>query len=73
MIVKLNIEKLLSNKTTQDKEYTLYQLSKDTGISYPTLHKMKNNDTSSISFLNIGLICRALNCTPNELILIEEI
>ena len=49
----------------------MYWLAKTTGISYPTIHNLVNNKTESIKFEVIEKICSALNCTPNDLLIIN--
>ncbi|WP_252225305.1 MULTISPECIES: helix-turn-helix transcriptional regulator [unclassified Clostridium] len=58
----INIENLL-----KESNKSLYWLSKETNIPYPTLHKITKNKTESIKFDFIKLICEALNCTPNDI------
>ena len=41
-------------------------------MSYQNFNKMINNQTSSVRYENIELLCRLLHCTPNELFLFEE-
>ncbi len=62
----INIKKLLKQKGK-----SMYWLAKTTGISYPTIHNLVNNKTESIKFEVIEKICSALNCTPNDLLIIN--
>lgn len=41
-------------------------------MSYQNFSNMVNNRTKSIRFENIETICRLLDCTPNELFLIDD-
>lgn len=54
------------------RERTKYWLFKQMGMSYQNFNKMINNQTSSVRYENIELLCRLLHCTPNELFLFEE-
>jgi len=65
--MKINLDKLLKTKGK-----TLYWLSKETGISYPSLHKIVNNNTESIKFKIIEDICKTLDCTLDELFTLDK-
>lgn len=51
---------------------TLYRLSKDTGINYETLRKIKGGKVTRIYLETIEKLCEALSCTPNDLLVIEK-
>ena len=51
---------------------TKYWLYKQLGMSYQNFSNMVNNRTKSIRYENIESICRLLDCTPNELFLIDD-
>lgn len=65
IIVKLN--DLLD---THDK--SLYFLQQKTGVSYPTLHRLSKNKTTSISFDVLEKICLALDCEITDLLEIKK-
>lgn len=46
---------------------TRYWLSKNSGMAYQNIMKLCNNETVSIKFEFIENICKALNCTPNDI------
>lgn len=46
---------------------TKYWLYMQLGMSYQNFNKMINNETKSIKYENIEIMCRLFNCTPNEL------
>lgn len=48
-----------------------YRLEKITGMHHKTLSDIVNNKTKSISYERLGAICKALNCTPNDLFELE--
>ena len=50
-----------------ERQLTKYWLQKHSGISYQNISKMVNNETTSIHFENIEKLCRALECTPNDI------
>lgn len=51
---------------------SLYRLALDTGLTEMTLRNLRNNKTNSISFNVLERICRALNCTPNDLLVMTD-
>lgn len=63
MPVKNNLNELLEKKGK-----SLYWLAKETGISYPTLHKINKNETDGIKFSILELICKALDCKIEQLL-----
>lgn len=65
-MVKLNILPLLEKKGK-----TKYWLYKQLGMSYQNFSRMVNNETSSIKLERIETLCQLLDCTPNELFLID--
>lgn len=62
MTVTNNILKIL-----QEQNKTMYWLAQETKMKYQSIHNLANNKTESIKFENMANICRALNCTPNDL------
>ena len=48
-----------------------YWLYKQFGMSYQNFNRMVNNQTKSIRYDNIEAMCLLLNCTPNELFLMD--
>ena len=48
-----------------------YRLEKLTGIQHKTLSDIINRKTKSIAYERLGIICKALNCTPNDLFELE--
>lgn len=61
-MIKLNALEIL-----KEKGKSKYWLYKQLGMSYQNFNKMINNETKSIQYEKIELLCKALNCTPNEL------
>ncbi|MBQ7452854.1 MAG: helix-turn-helix transcriptional regulator [Clostridia bacterium] len=64
-MVKLNALELLKKKGKS--KYWLYM---QLGMSYQNFNKMVNNETKSIQYENIELMCQIFECTPNELLTI---
>ena len=50
------------------KGKTIYWLSKQANINHYNLSRLARNETTSIRFEHIENICKALECTPNELL-----
>ncbi len=65
-MIKLNVLKLL-----EEQGHTKYWLFKQLNMSYQNFNKMVNNQTRSIRYENIEAMCQLLNCTPNELFMID--
>ena len=53
------------------KGITVYALSKKTGISQNNLSKLIKQETSSIKFDTLEIICQNLNITPNDILEVE--
>jgi len=65
-MVKLNILTLL-----QQRGKTKYWLYKQLGMSYQNFNRMVNNQTQSIQLNRIETLCLLLDCTPNDLFVID--
>ncbi len=65
-MVKLNVLELL-----QKKGRTKYWLYKQLGMSYQNFNRMVNNQTRSIQLERIETLCQLLDCTPNDLFVID--
>ena len=61
--MEIKIKKIL-----EEKGKTIYWLSKEVGITHYNLSKLVKNETTSIKFEHIEKICKALNCTPNDIL-----
>ena len=55
------------NKILEKKGLTPYWLGKQTGISQNNILKICNGETSTIRFGTIEKICKALECSINDL------
>ena len=64
---KINIDKIL-----KDKCKSRFWLSKAADITYPTMKKLADGNTVSINFDVLYKICKALDCTPNDIFLEKE-
>lgn len=61
-MIKLNVLELLEKRGK-----TKYWLNKQLGMSYTNFTRMVNNETQSIQYKNIEIMCLLLDCTPNDL------
>ena len=55
----------------EKKGKTKYWLYKQLGMSWQNFSRMVNNQTSSIKLERIETLCQLLECTPNDLFLID--
>ena len=60
------------NKILEKKGLTPYWLGKQTGISQNNILKICNGETSTIRFDTIEKICKALECSIDELFVSDD-
>lgn len=65
-MIRLNVLPLLDAKGK-----TKYWLYKQLGMSYQNFKNMIDNNTKSIQYGRIETLCQLLDCTPNDLFLID--
>ena len=65
-MIKLNVIELLEKNGK-----TKYWLYKQLGMSYQNFSKMINNETKSIRYETLETMCQLLDCTPNDLFVID--
>lgn len=63
----VTIDEMLSKRNV-----SRYWLSKTINYHYNSLVRLCNNQTTSIDISIIERICIALNCTPNDILLVER-
>ena len=56
----------------KSKEKTKYWLYNQLNMSYQNFNKMVNNETKSIRYETLSLLCEILECTPNDLFAVTE-
>jgi putative transcriptional regulator len=49
-----------------------YWLARETGISEGNLRKLARGQTTSIKFENLEKICRALGCSPGDMLVLVD-
>ena len=65
-MIKLNVLALL-----QEKGKSKYWLYKQLGMSYQHFNNMVENQTKSIRYGTVETLCQLLECTPNDLFVID--
>lgn len=60
---KLNLKNILDQKSKSQ-----YWLSKQTGIARNNISKIYHGQTNTIRLDSLYKICKALDCTPNDII-----
>ena len=65
MAVRLRIDELL-----EERGRTLYWLAKESGVDYQGLYRFKTNKAHGIRFHALEGICKALECSPGDLIVL---
>lgn len=60
------------NILLEQQDKTPYWLGKQTGISQNNIGKICNGETSTIRFDTIEKICKALNCSINDLFISDD-
>lgn len=56
----------------KSKDKTKYWLYNQLNMSYQNFNKMVNNETKSIRYETLSLLCEILECTPNDLFFITD-
>ena len=65
-MMKLDVLRLL-----EMKGLTKYWLWKEMNMAYHNFDRMIKNETQSIRYDNLEKLCNALDCTPNDLFVVE--
>ena len=71
-MVRLAIDEILEKRFGSDEAKTAYRLALETGINHGMLWKLRHNQVKTIRLDVIEKLCKALECTPNDLIVIED-
>ena len=66
-MIRFNIAALL-----EERGKTRYWLAKQMGMSHQNLSRIVNNRTHSIRLETLEVLCQVLQCTPNDLFVIDE-
>lgn len=65
--MKLNIKQLMD-----EKKISRYEMSQKIGVTYPTMTNLYNGTSSNIRLDNLEMICKILECTPNDIFIFED-
>ncbi len=71
-MVRLAIDEILESIGGRDAGKSAYWLAVETGINHGMLWKLRHNQVKTIRLDVIEKLCRALECTPSDLIVIED-
>ena len=63
MIIEVNIDEQLEKQGR-----SFYWLSKEAGVSYSTLWRLKKGKAQGINFVTLEKLCLALDCEPGNLL-----
>lgn len=66
-MIKIRLAEIL-----KEKEKSIYWLAEETGITYPTLHKIATKETLSIKLEILEKIVTVLDVTFNDILEIEK-
>jgi DNA-binding Xre family transcriptional regulator len=66
-VITVKLKKLL-----EERSKSIFQLHKETAITYPTLHKIASGKGEGISFKVLEKLCENLGCFPSDLLLYER-
>ena len=67
MAVRIRIDELL-----EERGRTLYWLAKESGVDYQGLYRFKTGKAHGIRFNALEGICKALECSPGDLLVLED-
>ena len=65
-MIRMKLEELL-----KERGQSMYWLSKQSGISYQNIFRMVHHQSAGIRFETIEILCQVLECTPNDLFVID--
>ena len=55
-----------------ERRMSLNELAERVGISNVNLSKIKNNRVTAVRFSTLAAICEALDCTPGDILELED-
>lgn len=64
--------KILIDELLNDQNKTRYWLANETGVTYSNISNLCNNKTNSIKFSILESVCKALNCSPGDILKLED-
>ena len=60
------------NEMLEKRGRSAYWLSKETSISQSVLWRIKSGKTKGIEFRILALLCKALECSPGDLLVLVD-
>jgi putative transcriptional regulator len=67
MMIAINIKNILKTKNKSK-----YWLVKNMGGGYQAISRLMNNETTGIYFETLEKLCEILECTPGDILTLEE-
>lgn len=55
------------------KHMRRYELAQKIDVTYPTITAIYNSTSTSIRFDTLEKICRELDCTPNDILIFDDV
>ena len=65
-MIRMNLQNLLDQRGE-----TVYWLSRQAGITYPNMSHLVKGNAKGIRLQTIEVLCQVLECTPNDLFVID--
>lgn len=65
--MKISIQKKL-----EEKGISRYEFANRIGVTYPTIDKIYKQKSESIKFDILESICKELDCTPSDILIIDD-
>lgn len=70
-MIILNVDKILK-KQNKTRYWLFNELNSISPISYTNFLNMIDNRTQSIKYSNLEKLCKILNCTPNDILVLQK-
>ena len=67
LAIKVKLAELL-----KERGWSLYRLSKETGVANPNIWRLARNKTVQVTFPVLASICEALDCQVGDFIVYER-
>ena len=62
-MIQLNLKEIL-----QKRDMSRYELQKLTSLNYPRINQLYKNEAKNISFVELDILTKVLNCSISDLI-----
>lgn len=64
--------KIIINEQLKKNKLSRYELAKRIGITYPTVTRLYNGNTTSIRLDILENLCKEFKCTPNDILTSDD-